>query len=846
MPNNPVQIILNHSDFLRAPDPVQGGGGKDFFANADAAFDEHKTALISSIDQIISRIETSPYGPAAYLKVQMRNEALAKSYRPVSFLFHPDQFPCVGAEAVGTIFFRAPLIYLEGLRRRINSAEYVVVTNISKNTGRAYKAPTSARSEVGAIETIEIASPTNKRSFSTAAAMQMFEDPRTVSGYHVELFETPSDSVIADDPLGRYALRNSLQEILVGLGAGARTLFATKVGRTPVLEFQLTSSKANALVDNRLGLSGRDVTPISQTNPTDLDANRHELALNKLADHPLVRSIQPPIQLQLADGDAAPSDASPNNAQTSTLSLPIPSADATYPIVGVIDSGVAPILDRWIEARFDYLDNTEYNATHGTGVAGLIAAGQTANGPKVTPEPDGCKIYDAPLYPSGPFMDKYANGFADFLEELEQAVAEASQEHGVRVFNLSINAISDVEQHRYSIYAARLDQIADTYGVVFVNSTGNLGQGQGRAAWQKKPIDVIRYFANRTQPDTIYKPSESVRSISVGALNPPNTGQIEGAPTVYTTRGPGLQVGVKPDVATFGGTGNVAPGKSTGLASITTTGTKQDVIGTSYAAPLVARTLAGLDVSTLGGLQSEALRAMLLHHTQMPEPLTKPRLKDLSRQFAGSGQPKSVLEMLETDDHQVTMLFQSRLTIGERRPAILRFPFEWPRSLVNSDGSCSGIAKMTLVYSPPLDPAFGAEFVRVNLEASLRQRQPKLKKDGNSSYTNQIVSRYLPKTAGLGIPEKALIDHGLKWWPSKQYESNFKNKGEFSNWRLEVSSLVRAESRFPVEGVPFAVLLTIEDPERRKPIFSDMRLALQSSNARAQDIRTAARVRQRN
>ena len=845
MPNNPVQIILNHSDFLRAPDPMQGGGGKDFFPDADAAFDAHKHALMASVDQIIAQIKASPYGPAAYLKVQMRNEALAKSYRPVRYLFQPDQFPCVGAEAVGTIFFRAPLIYLEGLQRRIEAAEYAVATNISRNTGKPYQAPSPARSEVGAIESIEIASPANKRSFSTAAAMQMFDDPRTVSGYQIELFETPGDSVIADDPLGRFALRNSLQKMLLGLGAGARTLFSSEIGRTPVLEFQLTSGAANALVDNRLGLARRDVTPVAAPAPVDINPDRHEVALNKLTDHPLVRSIQSPVQLQLTDREASSSDAGSLGEQFGPLALPTPSGKATYPIVGLIDSGVAPVLESWVEGRFDYLDVSEYDPAHGTGVAGLIAAGQAANNPAVTPEPDGCQIYDAPLYPTGPFMDKYANGFTDFLEELEQAVAEAREEHGVRVFNLSINAISDVERHRYSIYAARLDQIADTYGVIFVNSSGNLPMSQARTAWQRKPIDVVRYFASRTQPDTIYKPSESVRSISVGALNPPDTGQIEGAPTVYTTRGPGLQVGVKPDVATYGGAGGTGPGKSTGLASITPSGNKQDVIGTSYAAPLVARTLAGLDVSTQGGLQPEALRAMLLHHTQMPDPLTKRGLKDLSRQFAGFGQPASVLDMLETDDHQVTMLFQSRLTIGERKPAILRFPFEWPRSLVNPDGSCSGHAKMTLVYSPPLDPAFGAEFVRVNLEASLRQRQPKTKQDGSFSYTNQIAYRYLPKTAGLGVPEKALIDHGLKWWPSKQYESNFTNKGEFSNWRLEVSSLVRAESRFPVEGVPFAVLLTIEDTEKRKPIFSEMRLALQSSNALAQDIRTATRVRQR-
>ena len=56
MPNNPVQIILNHSDFLRAPDPVQGGGGKDFFPDSDAAFDAHRNALMIAIDQIIAHI----------------------------------------------------------------------------------------------------------------------------------------------------------------------------------------------------------------------------------------------------------------------------------------------------------------------------------------------------------------------------------------------------------------------------------------------------------------------------------------------------------------------------------------------------------------------------------------------------------------------------------------------------------------------------------------------------------------------------------------------------------------------------------------------------------------------
>lgn len=92
----------------------------------------------------------------------------------------------------------------------------------------------------------------------------------------------------------------------------------------------------------------------------------------------------------------------------------------------------------------------------------------------------------------------------------------------------------DVDRHRYGLYAARLDQIADTYGVIFVNSAGNLPVGQSRATWLKKPSDVVSYFASRTQRDTIFQPAESVRSISVGALNPPNTPQIQDAPTFHT------------------------------------------------------------------------------------------------------------------------------------------------------------------------------------------------------------------------------------------------------------------------------------------------------------------------
>jgi len=99
--------------------------------------------------------------------------------------------------------------------------------------------------------------------------------------------------------------------------------------------------------------------------------------------------------------------------------------------------------------------------------------------------------------------------------------------------------------------------------------------------------------------------------------------------------------------------------------------------------------------------------------------------------------------------------------------------------------------------------------------------------------------------ANLPLPERALIDHGLKWWPSKKYQVRLVDKGRSADWRLEVASLTRAEATFPTDGVPFSLILAIEDPSGRKPIFQTFRRYLQTRGIVVEDIRTAYRVRPR-
>ena len=202
MPNNPVQIVLNDDSFIRAPDPGRAGPDKDFFEGNDRGFADHKAAMLGKLTAIETVIGAWRFGPMAYVRVRMRAEAIAKSYRPSRSLFLPDQFPCVGAAAPGELFFRLPRLYIDRLRSRFDSAELRAESRISSRTGERYHYVTRARSELGAIEEIEIAPPDIKRGFATSDAVQAMLSPLAASGYIVELFEQRPLSVVVGRVLG--------------------------------------------------------------------------------------------------------------------------------------------------------------------------------------------------------------------------------------------------------------------------------------------------------------------------------------------------------------------------------------------------------------------------------------------------------------------------------------------------------------------------------------------------------------------------------------------------------------------------------------------------------------------
>ena len=383
-----------------------------------------------------------------------------------------------------------------------------------------------------------------------------------------------------------------------------------------------------------------------------------------------------------------------------------------------------------------------------------------------------------------------------------------------------------------------MDSISRDNDVIFVISAGNL-DGNNRPPWPADAARALALLAARASSDSLRAPAESVTSLTVGAINPPDVPtHVEGAPTCYTTRGPGLRVGIKPDLAHYGGggTNNGAPHHH-GLASMSTDGFLVSDLGTSFAAPLVSKSLAALDAQITGQFPREALIGLMIHNASLPPVLADVSLNEVARQFVGMGVPAASHRMLETDDNSITLVFSGSVRQNDE----LRFEFVWPRSLYDSSTEkCTGNVLVSLVYSPPLKREFGAEFIRVNIDAHLRQKQ------SNSSWRGRLKPSYLGPSSQSHTAEKHLIEHGLKWWPIKSYTQKWKNfcSGS-SEWMLVVDALARAGQTIPPQGIPFSVIMTISDPGGSKPVFNDFRQWLTAQNVACADIKTAMTVRQR-
>jgi hypothetical protein len=843
---SPLQIILNDRDYQEARDTGRGGPKKDFFADRDREFRDHKAALVAQLGSIAQSLERQAptVGDIGYIKVILRREAWAKSHRPFSALFKPTRLGIVGGGDLGEMYFEAQPRVLREIARDIAGAEEQTRHKLDKARGKEVPNPSAARSETGAIAKIELYGPRDRRSFSVEEAVSWLARPMTGSAYQIELFDLPPphSQLDAYEP-NRQKLYSSFIEGLTALGDGL------SVQRLP------THDKAQALISARLERSGQPPILLLDTSapperahpavivPFDQTLDRHRRLLAFLDHHPLVRHVDlPPVVVRGAESNSAsPESEGIGRERPGEISIPTRSSTRTYPRMGIIDGGLSSELTDWVIDKWDLLDAADADLAHGTFIGGLAVAGSALNGGEICAEPDGAEIVDVAVYPNeqdqNAFSSYFPQGVSQFFEEVNYAIADAKARHGVRVFNMSLSVQLPAQPDRYSQFASQIDQIAEDNDVILFLPTGNTAAQDRRPEW---PADETQALVNLATPrsDAILMPAESVRNVAVAALNPPDLrNSLPYAPARYSRRGPGLRAGVKPDLAHVGGSGSPQSPLGHGLFSIRPDGSVCDGCGTSYATPLVAKTAAVLEHSIEGTVSRETLIALLLHHAEMPQLLQTAPLNGVARDLVGFGVPPAAADILQGDDHQISLVFASRL----RKDQQIAFNFAWPASLVDADGKCHGSAHLTIVSTPPLDPRFGSEFVRINIDAALQQEH--FDKKGKPSWKGRLEAIYLPGKAETPVVEAERIEHGLKWSPVKGFARTMpRGVGNSSNWRLFVEYLTRAGEDVPENGVPFTAILTISDPTKERPVFAEMRQSLQSLGVRIEDIRTAARV----
>lgn len=829
MANNPIQIVLDSSNFINDWDRPAGGNKKDFFEGRDKEFFEHKQKIAKQLIAVEEKLTENVFSDVAYMKLILSPSALAKSHRPTKEIFQKERTPIVGGGDLGELYVEVRPATIDGLIEKVLSAEDETRYKADKN-GEAKVNPSRIRSEVGAIEEIQQYSSSDKRAFSVTQGLEWISNPQTGGAYIIELFETPPPRQDFDTlPIYKQRLFRSFENGLAKLGKG---LVASRLldggNSVPMIGVRLEDSSLPPNVQFAPTQSSIK-NQRRELNKVDLDIDRHGQLIDFLDMHPLVKKILlPPVILK--------SDSTTRLRKGDIFKIPSPVKDKVYPKVGIVDGGLSGLLNEWVEGRYDFLSPEDRDESHGTFIGGLLLAGNSLNGNQICKEVDGCKLIDIDILPKeDDFQSYYNNRPLEFFKELRIAVEQMKQQSDVRIFNFSLNIHEHVSSAGYSSAAKMLDRIAEEHDVIFVISAGNTHQNDIRKEWPKDATEALSILAS-SRNDTIKTPAESCRNISVASVNPPNLrGVLPFAPSNYSCRGPGMRVGIKPDLAHVGGAGSKA---GSGLLSFDLDGNIIDGCGTSFAVPNVAKTLACLDHEIEGYTSRETLMALALHQTILPEILIDKKLKNIVKNMVGFGIPGASHEILQTNDNSITLVFANRIKSGKK----MSFKFVWPPSLV-INGKCKGHARLTIVSTPPFDYKYGAEFARVNIEAYLRQEH--LDKEG-SSYKGRLEPFYPPDKNENNLLERNLIENSFKWATSKVFAKTWKKGvGNTTNWALDVEYLAREGVGLPTEGIPFTVLLTISDPEGERPVFTEMHQMLKAMGVQIANIQTASRITSR-
>ncbi len=314
-----------------------------------------------------------------------------------------------------------------------------------------------------------------------------------------------------------------------------------------------------------------------------------EMILTLARDFGSVQSIHPPIRSVVA---ATPKRRLPPNPDAPVPLSSLPALPVTdLPTIGIVDCGIPEghvHLARYRRSGFrnpDIDPMYQYLGSHGSRVASCAVFGRLdMNGGVKPPPPGRCRVIDVMVAHD----DRHIND--DIVVSAMDAVVGTAPD--VRVFNLSadslpLDTLDPVARREHLMKLQDLDNFAFARDVLLVVAAGNSTPGLIPSEPYPNHVDDPRWglgVAARTF-------NGIVCGAYVDALAPDSVAGVVGAPSPFTRIGPGLCDSPVPGFGAPGGdcsdTYDRAP--ATGPWVCGAEGVWEDSIGTSLAAPLVAR-----------------------------------------------------------------------------------------------------------------------------------------------------------------------------------------------------------------------------------------------------------------
>lgn len=518
------------------------------------------------------------------------------------------------------------------------------------------------------------------------------------------------------------------------------------------------------------------------------------------------------------------------------LAVKEPVEGESYPVVGLLDSGVEliPHLAPWVDSEENIagLADDDIRRLHGTAVAGIINYGDALEGEQLTGT--------SPMMIRSCIVntdDRVIRISEDeMVEHIKTAVANNPDVH---VWNLSQGSSKEINGEEFSDFAMALDRLQKDKGILICKSAGNIDR--------HKPAET-----------RITQGAESVMALTVGSVAHRFVSEGDapiGGRSPFSRMGSGPSSNIKPDLVHYGG--NV----HSGVHSFSDTGYQANVYsGTSFSTPRVSALAAALEDRLNRPFNALLVKALLVHSASYPL-LPNDDGKTLIKEV-GFGKPALLDDILFNNPDEFTMVWHPTLNDGVDLQ-IQDIPF--PSSLVE-DGHFIGEVTVTVVTNPVLRDSEKSEYCQSDVKVSLQSYDrieyyvlsaagtPRTYRNSERLVGPQNVltkDRYRTSSFSSTNPEERTFIYADDYLPIKKYHVNLAKMrpaqrnaclGADRKWCLGIEATYRDATAADklaganVGSVEAFVIITIKDPMHRGAVYNECLQALEENNFAHSDI----------